>query len=290
METADLIKKVRRIEIKSRQLSRNVLSGEYHSSFKGKGMAFSEVRNYQVGDDIRSIDWNVTARKNEPFIKVFEEERERTLMLLIDVSPSGHFGSKVQRKSDLVTELAATLAFSAIQNNDKVGVLFFTDKVEKYVPPKKGRQHILTIIRELIDIQPEGKGTDIGAALEYLNNVQKRKAIVMLISDFMDMNYESTLKVSARRHEIIALHVTDPAELQLPSLGIVPVRDAETGRKKWVNTSSKTQKRKYRESLDRFRDYYHQSCKLAGVGQIDLQTDGDYAKALLSYFQSHHKS
>lgn len=290
METADLLKKVRRIEIKSRQLSRNVLSGEYHSSFKGKGMAFSEVRSYQVGDDIRSIDWNVTARKNEPFIKVFEEERERTLILLIDVSPSGHFGSQIQRKSDLVTELAATLAFSAIQNNDKVGVIFFTDQIEKYIPPKKGRQHILTIIRELIDMEPKGTGTRVNVALDYLNNVHKRKAIAMVISDFMDRDYESTLKVTARKHEMIAMHVSDPIEENLPSLGIVPIVDAETGVKKWVNTSSRNQRKKHRKAIRDYRNYFDQACTLSGVGQIFLQTDKDYARALLSYFQSHHKA
>ncbi len=289
MEAAELIKKVRRIEIKTRQLSNNVLSGEYHSSFQGRGMAFSEVRAYQMGDEIRSIDWNVTARKNEPFVKQFEEERERTVILLMDVSASENFGSVQQKKSELATELAATMAISATQNNDKVGVVFFTDRVEKYIPPKKGRQHILTIIRALLEIEPEGRGTDISVALEFLNGVHKRRAITMIISDFIDKSYEHTLKVSARRHEVIAMHVSDPAEWNLPSLGIVPLVDAETGKKKWVNTSSRKQKRLHREQLEKHRQYFERACTSSAVGKVYLQTDRDFAKALISYFKSHHK-
>lgn len=286
METSELIQRVRRIEIKTRRLSNNVLSGEYHSSFKGRGMAFSEVRQYQIGDDIRSIDWNVTARKREPFIKVFEEERERTLMLLIDVSASESFGTKVQTKAELATEVAATLAFSAIQNNDKVGVLFFTDQIEKYIPPKKGRQHILTIIRELIEIQPKGRGTSISTALEYLNGVQKKRAITMILSDFQDSDYQHTLKVAARKHDVTALHISDPSEWELPSMGIVPIADPETGTTGWINTSSSKQRRKYRERKEEQYNAFQNACKAAGVGRVQLKTDGDFAKALLHYFKS----
>ncbi|KAB2808596.1 DUF58 domain-containing protein [Phaeocystidibacter luteus] len=287
METSELIKKVRRIEIKTRQLSRNVLSGEYHSSFQGRGMAFSEVRNYQVGDDIRSIDWNVTARKNEPFIKVFEEERERTLMLFVDVSASGQFGSIKQRKSELATELAATLAFSAIQNNDKVGVIFYTDQVERYIAPRKGRQHILTIIRELLEIEPKGTGTDLSKAIEYMNGVHKRRAIAMVISDFMDSSYHRALKVFARKHEVTALHISDEAELNLPSLGVIPIVDAESGRTAWINSSSKSEKRKHREKMDAYSAQLETTCKSSGIGLVNLSTNEDFAKALLHYFKSH---
>lgn len=289
METSELIKKVRRIEIKTRQLSNNILSGEYHSSFQGRGMAFSEVRTYQQGDDIRSIDWNVTARKNEPFIKVFEEERERTLMLMVDVSASEHFGSTTQRKSDLATEVAATMAFSAIQNNDKVGVIFYTDRVEKYIPPRKGRQHILTIIRELLELKPEGKGTNLAEALHFMNGVHKRRAIAMVISDFIDESYQHTFKVSARRHEMIALRITDPAEKELPKLGIIPIQDAETGRTKWINSSSKRVQKRHRERLAEMTERLQNTCKATGAGLVELETDRDYTKALLAYFKSRHR-
>lgn len=289
MDTTELIKRVRRIEIKTRRLSNNVLSGEYHSSFKGRGMAFSEVRQYQIGDDIRSIDWNVTARKREPYIKVFEEERERTLMLLVDISASGDFGTHVQKKSDLATEVAATLAFSAIQNNDTVGVIFFTDRVEKFIPPRKGRQHILTIIRELLEIKPEGTGTDISCALEYLSGIQKKRAITMILSDFEDQNYEHSLKIAARKHDVTALHLSDPAEWELPSLGTIPMVNPETGKTEWVNTSSKKVARNFRERKMAQYERFHKACKAAGVGTVQLKTDGDFARALLMYFKSGHR-
>lgn len=286
MEASELIQRVRRIEIKTRRLSNNVLSGEYHSSFKGRGMAFSEVRHYQMGDDIRSIDWNVTARKREPFIKVFEEERERTLMLLIDVSGSENFGTKVQTKAGLATEVAATLAFSAIQNNDKVGVIFFTDIVEKFIPPRKGRQHILTIIRELIEIRPRHTGTNISAALEYLSGIQKKRAITMILSDFMDSGFEHALKVAGRKHEVTAVHLNDPGEWELPSMGIIPVRDAETGEMTWINSSSRKQRNRYREQRETAYHDFQRACNAAGIGHVRLQTDEDFAGALLAYFKS----
>lgn len=289
MDTTELLQKVRRIEIKTRQLSSNVLSGEYHSSFKGRGMAFSEVRQYQIGDDIRSIDWNVTARKREPFIKVFEEERERTLMLLIDVSASKQFGTTLQKKSELVTEVAATLAFSAIQNNDMVGVIFFTDRVEKFIPPRKGRQHILTIIRELIEIQPKGKGTNIATALAYLSSIQKRRAIAMILSDFEDVEYEHDLKVAARRHDITNIHISDPAEWNLPSMGIVPLFNPETGVVEWTNTSSKRVQQKFKAQKQASFDRFTKASSQAGVGKVQLHTNGDYVKPLLTYFQSQHR-
>lgn len=288
MDTTELIQRVRRIEIKTRRLSSNVLSGEYHSSFKGRGMAFSEVRQYQIGDDIRSIDWNVTARKREPFIKVFEEERERTLMLLVDVSASESFGTTVQRKSDLATEVAATLAFSAIQNNDMVGVIFFTDRVEKFIPPRKGRQHILTIIRELIELKPEGKGTNIAAALEYLSGIQKKRAIAMILSDFEDNNYEHGLKIAARRHDLTAIHISDPAEWDLPSLGMLPLRNPETGDVEWTNTSSRKAKKHHRDRRELSFRRFTQACTQSGVGKVVLRTDRDYVKPLITYFRSTH--
>lgn len=289
MNTTELIQRVRRIEIKSRQLSSNVLSGEYQSSFQGRGMAFSEVRPYQIGDDIRSIDWNVTARKQQPFIKVFEEERERTVILLMDVSPSGYFGSTHQRKSDLAIEVAATLAFSAIQNNDKVGVIFFSDQVEKYIPPRKGRQHILTIISELIQIKPEGRGTDIQKALEYLNGIHKRRSIAMLISDFADLEYKNTLRVTARKHDLIGIHISDPAEWDMPSLGVVSIRDSESGKLSWVNTSSKKRKRLQKEQMQKYHDYFSRTFKASGAGAVELKTGNDFVPALLTYFKTHHQ-
>jgi uncharacterized protein (DUF58 family) len=236
MDTKALLKKVRKIEIKTRRLSDHVFGGEYHSTFKGRGMTFSEVRQYQFGDDVRSIDWNVTARYNEPFVKVFEEERELTLMLVVDVSGSEAFGTQIQFKRDLITEIAATLAFSALQNNDKVGLILFSDQVELFIPPKKGRSHILRIIRELLEFEPESKKTSISTALEFLSGVLKKKAIVFVLSDFMDKNYEKTLRISAKKHDLTGIRVFDPVETKLPNLGIVPLRDAETGMVRWIST------------------------------------------------------
>jgi len=238
METKELLKKVRKIEIKSRRLSDNIFGGEYHSTFKGRGMTFSEVRQYQYGDDIRNIDWNVTARYNEPFVKVFEEERELTLMLMVDVSGSKHFGTQGQFKRDEITEIAATLSFSAMQNNDKVGIILFSDQVELYIPPKKGRSHVLRIIRELLEFQPKSKKTKISAALEFLSGVLKKKAIVFLMSDFMDSDYEKTLRIVAKKHDLTGIRIYDRYEESIPNIGLVPMIDNETGATKWINTKS----------------------------------------------------
>ena len=249
METAELLKKVRRIEIKTRGLSRNIFAGEYHTAFKGKGMTFAEVREYQYGDDIRSIDWNVTARFRHPYVKVFEEERELTLMLLIDVSASRVFGTTSMLKKDVITEIAATLAFSAIQNNDKVGVIFFSDRIEKFIPPQKGRKHILYIIRELIEFQPESTQTNIGNALKYLTNVIKKRCTSFLISDFIDTNdYENPLMVASRKHDIAVLKVYDRRDAELPPVGLIRVKDAETGKRIWVDTNSRRLRMTYKNS------------------------------------------
>ena len=248
METSDLLKRVRQIEIKTRGLSNNIFAGQYHSAFKGKGMSFSEVREYQYGDDVRDIDWNVTARYNKPFVKVFEEERELTVMLLIDVSNSLDFGTVKQLKKDMVTEIAATLAFSAIQNNDKIGVIFFSDRIEKFIPPKKGRKHILYIIRELLDFKPESKRTDIKIAVEYLTNVIKKRCTTFMISDFIDENdFRNALTIANRKHDIVAIQVYDRRMAELPDVGLMKVRDAETGHEQWIDTSSRALRRAHNE-------------------------------------------
>ena len=240
METSELLKRVRQIEIKTRGLSSNIFAGQYHSAFKGRGMAFSEVREYQYGDDVRDIDWNVTARFDKPFVKVFEEERELTVMLLVDVSNSLDFGTIKQMKKDMVTEIAATIAFSAIQNNDKIGVIFFSDKIEKFIPPKKGRKHILYIIRELIDFQPESNRTNIQCAIEYLTNVLKKRCTAFMLSDFIDDNdYQNALTIANRKHDVVAIQVYDKRLEELPDVGLMRVRDAETGHEQWIDTSSK---------------------------------------------------
>ena len=236
METSELLKKVRKIEIKTRGLSRNIFAGEYHSAFKGRGMAFAEVREYQPGDDVRTIDWKVTARLNHPYIKVFQEDREMTLMLLVDMSGSEHFGSRQRMKQHLITEISAVLAFSAIQNNDKIGVIFFTDKMEKFIPPKKGKSHVLRIIRELIDFEPEKKGTDISVALDYFMNVIKKRCTAFLISDFIGKGYQNSLKAVRSRHDLIAMKIYDPGESELPDVGLLRLKDAETGKEIWVDT------------------------------------------------------
>ncbi len=238
METTDLIKKVRKIEIKTKGLSKHLFSGEYHSAFKGRGMSFSEVRSYQAGDDVRSIDWNVTARTGEPYIKIFEEERELTVMLLVDVSQSSFFGTSNQFKQGIITEISAVLSFSAIQNNDKVGVIFFSDKIEKFIPPKKGKTHILRIIRELIDFHPKSPGTRLDIALQYLNNVVKKRSICFIISDFMTRHFEAPLRIAVKRHDVVGIHLYDLREQELPDVGLLRTFDAETGNLAWVDTSS----------------------------------------------------
>lgn len=285
MNTQDLLKRVRRIEIKTRRLSNHLFSGEYHSSFKGRGMAFSEVRKYEIGDDIRSIDWNVTARLHEPYIKVFEEERELTLMLLVDVSGSESFGSKTQLKREMITEICATLAFSAIQNNDKVGVIFFSDRVEQFIPPKKGRTHTLRIIRELIEFKPQSNKTDISEALRYFSSIQKKRAIAFVLSDFMDENYMDTLKIMCQRHDVTGIRVFDPREENLINLGLLPMKDPESGQIKWINTSSAGLRKAQRDRFNSYYNYFNKSFLRSGAGQISIRIDESYAKKLLGYFK-----
>ena len=285
METSEILKRVRQIEIKTRGLSNNIFAGEYHSAFKGRGMAFSEVREYQYGDDIRDIEWNVTARFNKPYIKVFEEERELTVMLLVDVSGSLDFGTSVQTKREMQTEIAATLAFSAIQNNDKIGVIFFSDRIEKFIPPKKGRKHILYIIRELLDFHPDSQRTDIQQAVEYLTQVIKRRCTCFLLSDFIDeRDFRQSLTIANRKHDVVAIQVYDRRIAELPNVGLMRVKDAETGHLEWVDKSSKrvrnAQAAWWRESQNRLTDIFSRS----GVDHVSVRTDQDYVVALRSLF------
>lgn len=285
METKELLKKVRKIEIKTRRLSNHIFGGEYHSTFKGRGMTFSEVRQYQYGDDIRAIDWNVTARYNEPYVKVFEEERELTMMLVVDISGSEFFGTTDQFKKDTVTEIAATLAFSAIQNNDKVGLILFSDEVELYIPPKKGKSHVLRIIRELIEFTPKSRKTNIDEALKFLSNVMKKKAIVFMLSDFMDDNYERTLKIVGNKHDVTGIRVYDKHDEEIPNLGMVPMLDAETGNVQLINTGSKAVRTQYKANALRHSDYFHHTFKRSGAGTINTRVDESYVKKLLGYFK-----
>jgi uncharacterized protein (DUF58 family) len=285
MDTKEILKKVRKIEIKTRRLSDHIFGGEYHSSFKGRGMTFSEVRQYQFGDDVRAIDWNVTARYNEPYIKVFEEERELTMMLLVDVSGSELFGTSTQFKKETVTEIAATLAFSATQNNDKVGLILFSDDVELFIPPKKGKSHVLRIIRELIEFQPKSKKTNISAALKFLSSVMKKRAIVFMLSDFMDDDYEKTLKIAAKKHDLTGIRVFDKHDEEIPNLGMVPMLDAETGNVQLINTSSKSVRTSYKANALRLNDYYVNMFKRSGAGTINTRVDESYVKKLLGYFK-----
>lgn len=284
--TKELIKKVRKIEIKTKRLSNHIFGGEYHSAFKGRGMTFSEVRKYQYGDDIRAIDWNVTARYNQPYVKVFEEERELTMMLMIDISGSENFGTSHQFKKDTVTEIAATLAFSAIQNNDKVGLMLFANKVELYIPPKKGRSHVLRIIRDLIEFKPKTKKTNINEALKFLSSVTKKKAIVFLLSDFIDDNYQKTLKIVANRHDITGIRVFDKRDEEMPNIGMVSVIDAETGKKYLVNTNSKSVRTQYKANALQLKNEFLSSFKKSGAGTINMQIDESYVKKLLGYFKT----
>lgn len=286
METSELLKKVRQIEIKTRGLSRNIFAGQYHSAFKGRGMAFSEVREYQYGDDIRDIDWNVTARYNKPYVKVFEEERELTVMLLVDVSASQDFGTHLSVKRDVVTEIAATLAFSAIQNNDKIGVIFFSDKIEKFIPPKKGKKHILYIIRELINFQAESPQTDMGMALKFLTNAIKKRCTTFMISDFIDVkDYYNALTIANRKHDIVALQVYDSLETQLPSVGLMKILDAETGSEHWIDTSSRKVRQTYKDWWQKQQDSMQTSFNRSKVDSVSVRTDEDYVKALLALFK-----
>ncbi|MES2410111.1 MAG: DUF58 domain-containing protein [Bacteroidota bacterium] len=287
METKDLLKKVRKIEIKTRRLSDHIFSGKYHTSFKGRGMTFSEVRQYQYGDDIRAIDWNVTARYNEPYVKVFEEERELTMMLMVDISGSESFGTKNQLKSEIVTEIAATMAFSATQNNDKIGLILFTDQIELYIPPKKGKSHVLRIIRELIEFQPKSKKTDLSQALKFLSGTQKKKAIVFVISDFMvEEDYEKTLKIAGKKHDITGVRVYDIRESSMPNIGMIEMEDAETGEILVVNTGSKkarvSYEKQYHDKVNYFKDIFSK----CGSGTVNTRVDESYVTKLLGYFKS----
>ena len=285
METSELLKQVRRIEIKTKGLSQNIFAGEYHSAFKGLGMTFSEVRAYQYGDEVRSIDWNVTARMGQPYVKVFEEERELTAMLLIDVSGSRDFGTVSKMKKNIFTEAAATLAFSTIQNNDKVGVIFFSDKIEKFIPPQKGRKHVLHIIREMIDFQPESNKTDIAGALRYFTNVIRKRSTAFLISDFIDENFEKELQIANRKHDIIAMQVYDVRETELPDVGLIKLKDAETGERIWVDTSERRLRTAYRNNWNEKQLELQKSFTKAGVDWVSMSTAEDYVRMLIRLFK-----
>jgi uncharacterized protein (DUF58 family) len=285
METSELLKKVRQIEIKTRGLSRNIFAGQYHSAFKGRGMAFSEVREYEYGDDIRDIDWNVTARYSKPYIKVFEEERELTVMLLIDVSGSRDFGTHEIMKQDMITEIAATLAFSAMQNNDKIGVIFFSDKIEKFIPPQKGKKHILYIIRELIDFQPQDKKTNLSMVLKYLTNAIKKRCTAFVISDYIAGDtYEHALTIANNKHDMVAIQVYDSRETEIPAVGLVKIKDAETGNETWVDTSLARVRNGYKHWWEKRQTEMNNAFKKSHVDSISIGTDEDYVKALISLF------
>lgn len=286
MDANELLKKVRRIEIKTRGLSQNIFAGEYHSAFKGRGMTFSEVREYQYGDDIRDIDWNVTARHNHPYVKVYEEERELTVMLLVDVSGSRLFGAVGDEKREMIAEIAATLAFSAIQNNDKIGVIFFSDKIEKFIPPKKGRKHILFIIRELIDFTPDNRGTDLGMVLKYFADALKKRCTTFLISDFIDeKDYYKTLSIASNKHDVYGIQVYDKRDSQLPDVGLMRVSDLETGEERWVDTSSKKVRNEYGRWWYERQQVMSDTLKRCGVGSVSVATDEDYVAALMGLFK-----
>ena len=286
MDTEELLQRVRKIEIKTRRLSNNIFAGEYHSAFKGRGMAFSEVREYQYGDDVRDIDWNVTARLDKPYIKVFEEERELTVMLLVDVSGSLDFGTSVQTKRQMVTEIAATLAFSAIQNNDKIGVVFFSDKIEKFIPPKKGRKHILFIIRELLNFEPASSRTDIGAAIQFVTNAIKKRSTMFILSDFFDeKDYTNQLTIANRKHDVVALQVYDQRMAEMPDVGIVKMRDAETGDEIFVDTSSRRLRKAHNEWWVKYQRWLKNVMTKSNVDWVSVRTDEDYVKALMNMFK-----
>lgn len=285
METADLLKKVRKIEIKSRGLTNQIFSGQYHSAFKGRGMAFSEVREYQFGDDVRSIDWNVTARFNHPYIKIFEEERELTVMLLIDVSGSNAFGTNQQLKRDLITEISAVLAFSAIQNNDKVGVIFFSNKVEKFIPPQKGRSHILRIIRELLRFEPESRNTSLSEGLKFLTNAIKKRCTAFLVSDFMDNDFEDAIKIASRKHDLIGIRVTDKREMKMPDVGLLRVRDLETGKLYWADTASRNFRESYYYAWSKQERMLNDIFIKSGMDVASVNTGDDFIKPLTRIFK-----
>lgn len=283
-DTAELLKKVRRIELKSKGLSNQIFSGEYHSAFKGRGMAFSEVREYTVGDEVRTIDWNVTARLGTPYVKIFEEERELTVILVVDLSASDEFGTVQQLKKNVITEICAVLAFSAITNNDKIGVILFTDQIEKFIPPKKGKSHILRIIRELLEFEPHSKGTNIDMALRYLNQVVKKRSIAFLITDFMDTNFENSLKLANKKHDLVALNITDRRELSMPKIGRVLFADPETGELNWINTNSKKAREKYANRALQKQEEIKDACRRAGVDMANIMTNESYIIPLRNLF------
>lgn len=286
MEANELIKKIRKIEIKTRGLSQNIFAGEYHSAFKGRGMIFSEVREYQPGDDIRDIDWNVTARHNKPFVKVYEEERELTVMLLVDVSGSRNFGACGEIKKERMAEIAATLAFSSIQNNDKVGVIFFSDRIEKFIPPKKGKKHILLIIREIINFMPESSGTNIDVALQFMTNVLKKRCSAFLISDFIDSHdYFKSMSIANRKHDLAAIQVYDRRDAEMPDVGLIRVRDMETGADRWLDTSSSSTRKAYAKAWYDRQQHLNSLTTRSGVDLVSVTTDEDYVKALLGLFR-----
>ncbi len=285
MDSKELIKKVRTIEIKTRGLSRQIFAGEYHSAFKGKGMAFSEVREYQIGDPIKDIDWHVTARFNHPYVKIYEEEREMTVMLLVDMSASQGFGTSEKMKNELLAEISAVLAFSAIQNNDKIGVIFFTDKVEKFIPPKKGKKHILRIIREMIDFEPESQKTNVAEALRYLTNALKKRSTAFLISDFRSDDYLDAMRIAGKKHDLVAIRVFDERESVLPSLGLMNLTDPETGETRWINTSNAKVRKKYQAYWDEFSAKCIENFKKSGVDYADIRTNQDYVKPLIALFK-----
>jgi uncharacterized protein (DUF58 family) len=286
VEATELLKKVRRIEIKTRGLSKHIFAGEYHSAFKGRGIAFSEVREYQYGDDIRSIDWNVTARFNHPYVKVYEEERELTVMLLVDVSGSGNFGTSSAFKRDVMTEIAAVLSFSAIFNNDKIGVIFFSDKVEKFIPPLKGRKHILRIIRELLDFKPESSLTNLNEPLRYLTNAIKKRCTAFVISDFMVPDFEEAMKIASNKHDVVALKIYDPVEKSIPDIGLVKISDAETGAEKWIDTSSSVTRREYEAWWNNHFQMVKNIFRRCGVDSTEISTGEDYVKPLMKLFKT----
>ncbi|MBI3005941.1 MAG: DUF58 domain-containing protein [Ignavibacteriales bacterium] len=285
METKELLKKVRQLEIRTRGLVNQVLSGEYHSVFKGRGMAFSEVREYQIGDEIRTIDWNVTARFNHPFVKVFEEERELTVILLVDMSGSQFFGSQAALKRDVAIELSAILAFSAMKNNDKVGAILFTDRIEKFIPPRKGRSHTLRVVRELIDFEPQQRTTKIAAALEYLNHIQKKRSIVFLVSDFIDTGYESALRIAGKRHDLIGLVLLDPREKELPKVGLITFRDAETGEQRWVDSSDQRIRANYQAYSEHMLQTRRSVFLKSRLDAVEIRLDQPYLKPLTDFFR-----
>lgn len=287
LTTSEILKRVRRIEIKTKGLSNHIFAGEYHSAFKGRGMSFSEVREYQHGDDVKAIDWNVTARLRTPYVKVFEEERELIVMLLVDISGSSLFGTQERLKRELITEISAVIAFSAATNNDKVGVIFFSDKVEKFIPPKKGRSHILRIIRELIALEPEQTGgTNIAAALEFLTHIQKKKAITFAISDFVSEQYEKPLQLAARKHDLVGIQVYDKHDRELPDVGLIQVADAETGQMVWLDSSDNSVRANYMHRFEQHKKYCQQSFRKSGASLLSIRTNEDYVKALQGFFKA----